>query len=63
MATPSVRMTIQIPADLYDWLEPLIQQRRASQFIVELLERERNFTIDPGDTIQRIQGSDADPEK
>ena len=41
MATPSVRMTIQIPADLYEWLAPLIQQRRASQFIVELLEKAR----------------------
>ena len=41
MATPSVRMTIQIPSDLYEWLAPLIAKRAASQFIVELLEKAR----------------------
>ena len=41
MATPSVRMTIQLPADLYEWLEPLIAKRAASQFIVSLLVKAR----------------------
>ena len=41
MATPSVRMTIQLPADLYEWLEPLVAKRAASQYIVGLLEKAR----------------------
>ncbi len=41
MATPGVKFTLNIPAELYEWLEPLIAKRAASQYIVALLEKAR----------------------
>ena len=41
MAVKGVRITIQLPGDLYDWLEPLIAKREASQYIVGLLVKAR----------------------
>ncbi len=41
MATPGVKFTLNIPAELYEWLETQVSRGQRSQFIVALLEKAR----------------------
>ncbi len=42
MATPGVKFTLNIPAELYLWLESQIERGERSQYIVALLVKARD---------------------